>query len=357
MLTKALPRFATIAPRHCPVCSRHFPHRKRRQGSSEMGERFRFIPPLVGKALVIGILIVLLLVPLSQVESLVGERVAMRQTAALRVAESWGGAQTTAGVLMAIPVETTRVVIDQTAAGRETQRTEVERNVLYVLPDTLKISASVDPDFRPVGLYETPVYTANVQIAGEFVNRDFAQLLTQKEGRDVKWSEARLLVLNSESRALRAVDDLEVAGERSTVAADGYAGSAGISTPVPLAALRENTTIPFRLKLTLAGSSQLSFLPLARKAEIAIQSAWPHPKFQGAPAPLDPQITDDGFTARWSVLEINRNFGQSWYDSQVRPGEPAEASFVQSSVGVVFYEPVDIYQRNYRAVHYAVLLI
>ena len=58
----------------------------------------------------------------------------------------------------------------------------------------------------------------------------------------------------------------EVAGERLQVSADGYAGSAGISTSVPVAALRENTSIPFRLKLTLAGSSQLNFLPLARKA-------------------------------------------------------------------------------------------
>jgi inner membrane protein len=41
----------------------------------------------------------------------------------------------------------------------------------------------------------------------------------------------------------------------------------------------------------------------------------------------------------------------------VRPGEPAEASFAGLGVGVSFYEPVDIYQRNYRAVHYAVLLI
>ena len=65
-------------------------------------------------------LIVLLLVPIAQVESLVGERVGMRQTAAARVAESWGGAQTTAGVLLAIPVETTRVVVEQSAAGRET---------------------------------------------------------------------------------------------------------------------------------------------------------------------------------------------------------------------------------------------
>ncbi len=108
----------------------------------------------------------------------------------------------------------------------------------------------------------------------------------------MKWGEARLLVLNSESRALRAVDDLVVAGESLQVAADGYAGSAGISAAVPAAALRESASIPFRMKLTLAGSSQLNFLPLARKAEITLKSTWPHPKFEGAPAPLDPQIID-----------------------------------------------------------------
>ena len=57
------------------------------------------------------------------------------------------------------------------------------------------------------------------------------------------------------------------------------------------------------------------------------------------------------------MLEINRNFGQSWYDSQVRGDLPAEVAFGMSGVGVTFYEPVDVYQRNYRAVHYAILLI
>ncbi|HEU5136347.1 MAG TPA: cell envelope integrity protein CreD [Steroidobacteraceae bacterium] len=322
-----------------------------------MAERFRFIPPLVGKALVIGFLVVVLLVPLAQVESLVGERVGMRQTAAMRVAESLGGAQTTGGVLLAIPVETTRTVVEQTAAGRETQRTEITRNVLHVLPDTLNVSAVAEPGYRQVGLYATPVFKAQVHIDGEFVNRDFAQLLPDVQGRVVKWGEAKLLVLNSESRALRAVDDLEVAGERLSVSADGYAGSAGISAAVPVAALRESSAISFRMKLTLVGTGQLNFLPLARKAEIAVKSAWPHPSFEGSPAPLDSDISDQGFSARWSVLEINRNFGQSWFDDQVRPGEPAEVAFAQSGVGVAFYEPVDIYQRNYRAVHYAVLLI
>lgn len=326
-----------------------------------MSVRFRFLPPLVAKALVIGFLIVVLLLPIAQVESLVGERVGMRQTAAARVAESWGGAQTTAAVLLAIPVETTRKVVEQSAAGRETERTEVFRNTLYVLPDTLNIVADAQPSYRQVGLYRTPVYLAHVQISGEFVNRDFGFLLTQPQAagqvREVQWDEVRLLVLNSESRALRAVDGLTVAGESSAVAADGYAGSAGISVRVPRAALRDSGTVPFAMKLTLAGSSQLTFLPLARKADIAMTSQWPHPKFEGAPAPLDPVVTDEGFSARWSVLEINRRFGQTWYDAAVAQGEPVETAFARSGVGVTFYEPVDVYQRNYRAVHYAVLLI
>ena len=317
----------------------------------------KFMPPLLGKSLVIGGLMLALLIPIANVERLVTERVGMREEAASRVAESWGGAQTTAGVLLAIPVETTRVVIEQSAAGRETQRTEVQRNVLYVLPDSLNVSADVKPYYRSVGLYRTPVYEARVDIAGNFVNRDYAHLMEAREGREVKWNEARLLVLNSQSRALRGVDDLWVAGESPQVAADAYAGSAGISAFVPAQALREDAVIPFRLKLTLAGSSQLTFLPLARRASISMKSTWAHPKFEGAPAPLDPQISDSGFSAQWSVLEINRSFGQSWWDNYVGGDLDARSAFAVSGVGATFYEPVDVYQRNYRAVHYAALLI
>jgi inner membrane protein len=317
----------------------------------------RFIPPLLSKAMVIGFLVVLLLIPLGRMESLVGERVDMRREAAQRVAESFGGAQTTAGVLLTIPVVTTRVVLEQAASGRETQRTEVQRTVICVLPDTLRVDATADPATRSVGLYDTPVYTARVKIAGEFVNQDFASLLVENAERQVKWSEARLLVLNSESRALRAVDVLMIAGNAPRVAADSYAGHAGISAPVPESALRAGGPIPFSLQLTLTGSSSLKFLPLARKADISMTSRWPHPKFEGAPAPLDPQIDEHGFKARWSVMEINRNFGQVWQDTDVVSDMSAANAFAQNRVGVTFYEPVDIYQRSYRAVHYAALLI
>jgi inner membrane protein len=317
----------------------------------------KWISPLFGKAVVVGGLIILLLVPIGSVEQLVHERDAKRDEAARRVAESWGGVQTTGAVLLAIPVETTQVIVEQAASGRETQRTEVQRKVLHVLPDELQIAAVAEPSFRTVGLYRTPVYLAQVNVEGSFDSRDFAQLRQEESGREVKWSEARLIVLNSESRALRAVEDLRVADAVLQAGADGYANSAGISAVIPGSALREAAKIPFRLKLTLAGSNSLMFLPLARKATISMQSTWPHPSFLGAPAPLDPSINDTGFSARWSVLEFNRDFPQSWYDSQVRPGVPVESAFASTALGVNFYEPVDVYQRNYRALHYAALLI
>ncbi len=307
------------------------------------------IPPLLGKALLVGALIILLLVPIAQVDHLVSERVGMRENAAARVSESWGGPQTTGGVLLAIPVEQARVIYGS--------RTETERRMVYVLPDTLKVDARSEPSYRTVGLYRTPVYLARVGLSGEFASRDFAQWFEQKEGRTVRWDEARLLVLNSEASSLRAVDDFTVAGEDTAVSAGGYAGFAGISTAVPRGALREAANIPFHVTLTLAGSRRLDFLALARKADVEITSTWEHPKFEGAPAPLSPTIGKQGFKARWSVLEMNRNFGQSWIDEQVRSDLPAQRALQQSSVGVTFYEPVDIYQRNYRAVHYASLFI
>lgn len=317
----------------------------------------RFLPPLLSKGLVIGFLLILLLVPIGRMESLVSERVGMRQAAAQRVADSWGGPQTTGGVMLRIPVEYTSVIVEQSAVGRETQRTEVRRRYIYVLPDTLKVTGQADPDVRRVGLYETPVYTARVRMAGDFAQRDFAHLLEPRPDRAVKWNEVRILVLNSQARALRAVDDFVIAGGSALVAADYYAGLDGISAPVSESALREPGSIPFALNLTIAGSSSLTFLPLARKADISIESPWPHPKFEGAPAPLEPVIGEQGFSAKWSVMEINRNFAQSWTDGQVGPDLSVETAFAQSGVGVTFYEPVDVYQRNYRAVHYAALLI
>ena len=312
----------------------------------------RLIPPLFLKGAVVVFLTLALLIPIAQVDHLVNARVESRGEAMARVAETWGGPQTTAGVLLAVPVDRT---VTLTNGQQDTQR-----DTVYVLPDTLSVAASAAPDYRPVGLYHAPVYLADIAVSGSFSPRDYA-LLTSKdgpsEGQVVRWKEARLVVLNSDSASLRAVEEFTVDGTPAEIGADGYALYAGVSTPVPEGALQNAGGFPFKLKLKIAGSSQLFFLPLARKADIDIQSTWLSRKFEGGPAPLSSTADDRGFDAHWSVMEINRSFGQTWRGDVVRQGLQAGAAFEQSRVGVTFYEPVDAYQRVYRAVHYAVLFI
>src|SRR5262245_25984371 len=116
----------------------------------------RLIPPLYLKGAIVGFLTLALLIPIAQLDNLVSARVSSRGEAAARVAESWGGPQTTAGVGLAVPVDRTVVLSDN--------RQEVMRDIVYVLPDTLDVAADVGPSYRTVGLYRTPVYLANIDI-------------------------------------------------------------------------------------------------------------------------------------------------------------------------------------------------
>ena len=52
------------------------------------------------------------------------------------------------------------------------------------------------------------------------------------------------------------------------------------------------------------------------------------------------------------MLQVNRSYPQYWADEAVSDEEIAKSAF-----GVDFYQPVDVYQRDYRAIHYAVLFI
>jgi inner membrane protein len=127
--------------------------------------RGRFFSPLLTKAVTIGVLLLVLLVALSQVDDLRREREGAREVAIARVTESLGGAQTVGGVLLNVPTVTTY---------RADNKTRDVRRVEHVLPDTLKINVTWVPEIKRSGLYAVPTYVAEVEIVGNFAARDRA---------------------------------------------------------------------------------------------------------------------------------------------------------------------------------------
>jgi inner membrane protein len=296
------------------------------------------------KMLMIGGIVLLLLIPLSMLRGVVTERSALRERAYERVAEGWGGDITLGGPMLIVPTE--RLVT-------ENDQTRVVRCDLHLLPATLNVDANLklEPEPRYVGIYAVPVYLAQVRLAGRF---DFATLQPLLARSDVTylWEQSRLRFTLSQVQSLREVQTASIANQDLRLRPATPGVYRGVEAPVDLRELMKAGSIPFDFQVLVAGSRELSVLPLGSTTTAALKSGWPHPSFQGAFLPASRSISADGFEARWQVLELNRSYRQAWLE-----GEVNEATLAESAFGVGLFQAVDIYQRGERAIKYALLFI
>lgn len=299
---------------------------------------------VTARAILIGILVLLLLIPLAMLRSVVTERAGLREQAYQRVAEGWGGELTVGGPMIVVPTER-KVVVDD--------KERIVRSDVYLLPATLaaNLDVKLDPEPRHVGIYAVPVYLSTLRLQGEF---DLTRLQTITSQADVNylWSQSRLRLPISSVRSLREIKQANFAGRAVTLGPSGPGVYRGVEARIDLSQLLQQPSAAFDFDTVIAGSRAVSVLPLGSTTTVNLSSDWPHPSFQGAFLPVERNITDDGFQARWQVLELNRSYGQVW-----QQGEVDEAALTQSAFGVSLFQPVDIYQRTERAVKYAILFI
>lgn len=309
-----------------------------------MGFRLGESGSVTFKALTIGAIVLLLLVPLSMLRGLVSERSALREQAYARVAEGWGGDIVLGGPMLIVPTQ--RTIVDKDVA-------RVIRTDLYLLPSRLdvKIDLKLQEEPRYVGIYAVPVYLADVHLAGEF---QFAALqpLLGKPGVAYLWHESRLRLPLSQVRSLREVGQARFADQPIKLGPAGRGVYRGIEADIDLTELVKGASAAFEFRTITAGSRDLSMLPLGSTTTLQLRSNWPHPSFHGAFLPVDHKTAQDGFDARWQVLELNRPYRQAWSEEEVN-----EATLMQSAFGVGLYQAVDVYQRGERAVKYALLFI
>jgi inner membrane protein len=295
------------------------------------------------KVLGIAALAMLMLVPLSQVNDLVREREGRAREATARVAERWGGQQLVGGPVLVVPV--------RWQEQRENGTITLEERG-FVLPDRVRLDATLTPELRRYGLYETPVYVAAIEVEGRFAAADIAALATN--GREPQWQRAELRVPIADVRGIRRASALRVGALELAFGPDngGVAGISAIAAPIALDAAALAQPLPFAFELALAGSERLAALPLARQTDVAMQGSWPDPGFDGAFLPAERKIEANGFSASWQVLDLNRRVPQRWSEH-----EAASLALADGAFGVGLVQPANPYQQNVRAGKYGVLFI
>jgi inner membrane protein len=291
------------------------------------------------KATVLTAIALALLIPLTLLSSLVAERISQRDAAVKSVARGWGDRQWLAGPIIAIPV---------TTEGEHRRTCD-----WYVLPDRLNLAVKlkVEEERRRLGVYEVPVYVAQVHATGEFdLKREVLRLTRGETAWHPHLDQARLLLPINDPRGLRNL-------VASAPTLKDFEPSDGFPLPVLAAPLGGDFEISdprrqFDVTYEVAGTQSLEFLPLARTVHVAAQGNWPDPGFTDGFLPLERHIDARGFTASWQVLNLNRSYGDRWFQDST----PA-ATVLASGFGVELVQPVDIYQRCTRAVKYGGLFI
>ena len=237
----------------------------------------------------------------------------MRQTAAARVAESWGGPQTTARRAARDPGrDDTRVIYGDSAREHRASAT-----ALRAAGHAERRGAAPSPTIAPSGCIARRCTWRTSQCRASSSARDFAQLVrSRRRAAKCKWDEARLLVLNSESQlAARRGRSARWRARARRFPPTAMRDSRASPRACRAARCASRPTIPFRCRAH-AGRQQPAEFPAAG-AQGGDRHRRPPGRIRSSRARRRrsiPTSATQGFKARWSVLEINRNFGQSWFD-------------------------------------------
>jgi len=315
---------------------------------------------ITARMLMIGILIIVLLIPLSYIESLIRERANRQESVVNEINEKWGSEVLLYGPILKIPYKTyTEKLVTNSETKKITKETISHVNYAYFFPEKLAINSEINPEVKKRGIYKTSVYKSTMDLSGNFTKPNFSSI--DVESKDVLWEKATVIVKTSNLKGIN--NQVEISLNSNSYAFvpkyEAQQKNAFNNNEISMHKLETSylkkeelniDTQPFSIKLTVSGSEQFKIIPIGKETKLNVSSNWKTANFIGEFLPLNSdKITENGFDALWNVLHINRPFSQEYFKNLPNLNE--------YSFGVNFKIPVDEYQKSERSAKYGFLVI
>ena len=325
------------------------------------------------KLILICALVPLMAIPAMFIGAISYERSTAAQDVTQKVSQRYGGQQTVIGPILSVPYETTL----------SNGTVQTGHYILY--PDSGDaVFNAVNVETKTQSLYKVPVYSATGVLTGNF--KDPLNQL-EKAGVVLKRRDARFLISLSDVRGLKR--DIQLRGAKGQLAQFEPAAEEARARPSVPAVYGQNSegirfiakpaipsrqhealprfgqwlsvsAVPFftetgdvsvSAELHLSGAESLSIPPFAKSTQVSLASNWPDPGFQGEFTPTEREITESGFSARWSMPYLSRGIrGQGRAEEVMR-------DLTSNMVRVKFVNTDNPYQTVNRALKYSVLFI
>ena len=284
------------------------------------------------------------------IKSIVYERESLSEATQLEVSNSWSGSQTFVGPVLCVPV------IEPGKAGIYT--------CLYVFPEHMNVDATIKSENLHRGIFDASVYNAAVNIEGTFNLKDMVESTFDVDSQKslwIDWEHGQVIAAIDDAKGLE--EGIQITLNDSSIILDEHFNTYGSKelrsifgysseTVCELANLKGmlKKEVKFSLKTNLKGSGELHFAPIGKDSKVTMHGNSTDPSFMGMTLPSTREITKDGFTATWKVIDISRKA-----DDQVFYSKGKSMSF--DTVGTKFLVRDGQYTQTNRALKYAFLVI
>lgn len=313
---------------------------------------------ITARMLMVGFLTLVLLIPLFFIQDLIRER-SFRQTEVINeINEQWGNEVLIYGPILKVPYKTYK---EKTVTDKKTKQiyteTIVEINNAYFFSENLNITTNINPETKKRGIYTTAVYNSSMNITGSFLKPDFSDI--EISDKDIIWDKAKIIIQSSNVKGVNEAN-LKL-NDTAYQLSSKYNGKktynfndvvmhALESKNIKIEQLNFQKPLNFNINFNIKGSKQIRFIPTGKRTEAQIKSNWKTANFFGDFLPYnDDKITDNGFDAKWKILDLNRPFSQEHFNTI--------PDLKEFAFGVNFMIPVDEYQKSERSAKYGFLVI
>ncbi len=286
-------------------------------------------------------LILLLMIPIFQIQGLVHEREGLRYMATSEIEKSWGGPQVIRGPLLSIPV------IREVKGNNQST---VKESMIHFLPESYNMTCDLRASKKSRSIYEVMIYSTTSEIELTF-NLD-QPLIRDESIIKVLYQEATLSLGISDTRGLTEVVSVWYEGKEIKFGSgtiDPLILDSGISAKFPVTNIKDR--LDLSLKYSLNGARSFHFQPFADESFIYVKGDWSAPGFNGGLLPTRHEINESGFSAHWQGNVYHRNQPSSWI------GVTHQLNTYGDMMGLELIQSADHYQKNLRSIKYAILVI
>ena len=313
------------------------------------------------KIIIIVVLGLLLLIPMTFINSVVKDRIRYQNEAISSIIEPVGDSANIQGVVIAIPY--LEKFIDS-----DTKEIGYTRKYIFYMPNEYNVTGDVEVTSLSRGIFKAPIFNSKLNITGRFDKYNAEIYNLDENNTIILYDEAMIILgIGNKKNLIKLPNILINQNEELKYYEKNINIDLNMFNNKFLYTISRDSILngfDFNITMDIQGGNSLIITPLASENTFKISSKWKDPSFTGGFLPTKREVNNNGFNAEWNIASFNTSFTKYWTSDEnsnrlnnIDNTQYYTSNQESNNVLISFLLLNDNYQKTSRSVKYAILFI